>query len=263
MPTPTTLIVSTTPRQRLLAGKRLIGCWCSLANPITTEVLGVAGFDWLLLDGEHSPERREQLHPAADGAEGQPQRARGAAAQQQHRRDQALARCGVLQLPGSFCRERRGSAARCRRYALSAPGHTRRVGVPAQQPLRHGAGATSRASTTRSAVDRCRSRAAPVSRPSRDDRGRWTAWTPFLSARPTWRPASGHLGNPSHPDVQEAIAAVSANGLQACGKPIGHPGAGGSRRAALHGDGRHLCGRGQRPRCVPLRDARPCTVPSA
>jgi 2-dehydro-3-deoxyglucarate aldolase len=33
----------------------LIGCWCSLANPITTEVLGVAGFDWLLLDGEHSP----------------------------------------------------------------------------------------------------------------------------------------------------------------------------------------------------------------
>lgn len=42
-------------RADLLAGKRLIGCWCSLANPITTEVLGVAGFDWLLLDGEHSP----------------------------------------------------------------------------------------------------------------------------------------------------------------------------------------------------------------
>jgi 2-dehydro-3-deoxyglucarate aldolase len=42
-------------RQDLLAGKRLIGCWCSLASPITTEVLGVAGFDWILLDGEHSP----------------------------------------------------------------------------------------------------------------------------------------------------------------------------------------------------------------
>jgi 2-dehydro-3-deoxyglucarate aldolase len=42
-------------RQKLVAGKRLIGCWCSLANPISTEVLGVAGFDWLLLDGEHSP----------------------------------------------------------------------------------------------------------------------------------------------------------------------------------------------------------------
>ena len=42
-------------RADLRAGKTLIGCWCSLANPITTEVLGVAGFDWLLLDGEHSP----------------------------------------------------------------------------------------------------------------------------------------------------------------------------------------------------------------
>ncbi|TAM42433.1 MAG: 2-dehydro-3-deoxyglucarate aldolase [Burkholderiaceae bacterium] len=42
-------------RRDLLAGKRLIGCWSSLSNAITTEVLGVAGFDWILLDGEHSP----------------------------------------------------------------------------------------------------------------------------------------------------------------------------------------------------------------
>ncbi len=42
-------------RQRLAAGERLIGCWCSLGNAITTEVLGLAGFDWVLLDGEHSP----------------------------------------------------------------------------------------------------------------------------------------------------------------------------------------------------------------
>jgi 2-dehydro-3-deoxyglucarate aldolase len=42
-------------RQGILSGKRLIGCWCSLANPITTEILGLAGFDWLLLDAEHAP----------------------------------------------------------------------------------------------------------------------------------------------------------------------------------------------------------------
>jgi 2-dehydro-3-deoxyglucarate aldolase len=42
-------------RADLRAGKRLIGCWCSLANPNTTEILGIAGFDWLLLDGEHAP----------------------------------------------------------------------------------------------------------------------------------------------------------------------------------------------------------------
>ncbi|MBE5253517.1 2-dehydro-3-deoxyglucarate aldolase [Mixta mediterraneensis] len=42
-------------RRRLLAGETLIGSWCALANPLTTEVLGLAGFDWLVLDGEHAP----------------------------------------------------------------------------------------------------------------------------------------------------------------------------------------------------------------
>jgi 2-dehydro-3-deoxyglucarate aldolase len=42
-------------RADLLAGKRLIGCWASLGAPITAEILGLAGFDWILLDGEHSP----------------------------------------------------------------------------------------------------------------------------------------------------------------------------------------------------------------
>ncbi|STI63453.1 2-dehydro-3-deoxyglucarate aldolase [Escherichia coli] len=32
-----------------------IGCWSALSNPISTEVLGLAGFDWLVLDGEHAP----------------------------------------------------------------------------------------------------------------------------------------------------------------------------------------------------------------
>ena len=42
-------------RQRLRANERLIGCWLSLGSPITAEVVGVAGFDWLLLDAEHAP----------------------------------------------------------------------------------------------------------------------------------------------------------------------------------------------------------------
>jgi 2-dehydro-3-deoxyglucarate aldolase len=42
-------------KRDLRAGKKLIGCWSSLASPITAEVLGVAGFDWILFDGEHSP----------------------------------------------------------------------------------------------------------------------------------------------------------------------------------------------------------------
>jgi len=42
-------------RTDVRAEKRLIGCWASLASPITTEILGLAGFDWILLDAEHSP----------------------------------------------------------------------------------------------------------------------------------------------------------------------------------------------------------------
>ena len=42
-------------KRDLLAHKKLIGCWSSLSSAITTEALGVAGCDWILLDGEHSP----------------------------------------------------------------------------------------------------------------------------------------------------------------------------------------------------------------
>jgi 2-dehydro-3-deoxyglucarate aldolase len=35
--------------------RRLIGCWSQLVSPISAEVLGLAGFDWLVLDGEHAP----------------------------------------------------------------------------------------------------------------------------------------------------------------------------------------------------------------
>lgn len=41
-------------KQDMLARKNLIGCWAALGSPISTEVLGLAGFDWLLLDGEHA-----------------------------------------------------------------------------------------------------------------------------------------------------------------------------------------------------------------
>ncbi|HEX5628296.1 MAG TPA: 2-dehydro-3-deoxyglucarate aldolase [Usitatibacteraceae bacterium] len=50
-------------KRDLVAGKRLIGCWCSLANPNTAEVLGLAGFDWLLVDGEHAPNDVTSLVP--------------------------------------------------------------------------------------------------------------------------------------------------------------------------------------------------------
>jgi 4-hydroxy-2-oxoheptanedioate aldolase len=44
------------PFKRALAeGKPQIGLWVGLANPYTAEICAGAGFDWLLLDGEHAP----------------------------------------------------------------------------------------------------------------------------------------------------------------------------------------------------------------
>jgi len=42
-------------KQRLAAGERLFGCWLSLASPMAAEALACAGFDFLVVDGEHSP----------------------------------------------------------------------------------------------------------------------------------------------------------------------------------------------------------------
>ena len=39
----------------LKAGKLQTGLWLSLANSYSAELLGEAGFSWLLIDGEHSP----------------------------------------------------------------------------------------------------------------------------------------------------------------------------------------------------------------
>ena len=44
------------PFKLALAQKRLqIGLWLGLANAYTTEICAGAGFDWLLIDGEHAP----------------------------------------------------------------------------------------------------------------------------------------------------------------------------------------------------------------
>ncbi|KUJ77341.1 HpcH/HpaI aldolase family protein [Ruegeria profundi] len=42
-------------KQALTQGKRLIGCWSSFGEAVTAEIMGSAGFDWLVIDGEHAP----------------------------------------------------------------------------------------------------------------------------------------------------------------------------------------------------------------
>ncbi len=42
-------------KQRLRAGDRQIGLWLGLADPYAAELIAGAGFDWLVIDGEHAP----------------------------------------------------------------------------------------------------------------------------------------------------------------------------------------------------------------
>jgi len=43
-------------------GQSQIGFWCSLASHISVEILAGSGFDWLLLDTEHSPNEIPQVY---------------------------------------------------------------------------------------------------------------------------------------------------------------------------------------------------------
>jgi len=48
-------------KRALKAGKPQIGLWSSLSSNYTVEVIAGAGFDWILLDSEHSPADLENL----------------------------------------------------------------------------------------------------------------------------------------------------------------------------------------------------------
>jgi 4-hydroxy-2-oxoheptanedioate aldolase len=50
MPAPTN-----TFKKALADGETLFGCWLSLSDGFAAEIMGRAGFDWLLIDGEHAP----------------------------------------------------------------------------------------------------------------------------------------------------------------------------------------------------------------
>ena len=56
-------------RKRVLAREWLCGTFLNLGSPLTVEIAGLAGFDWLLIDHEHGPGGEDtllhQLHAAA------------------------------------------------------------------------------------------------------------------------------------------------------------------------------------------------------
>ena len=53
-------------KRRLRAGEQQVGLWSSLSSAAATEILADSGFDWILIDTEHAPERdADGRRPAA------------------------------------------------------------------------------------------------------------------------------------------------------------------------------------------------------
>src|SRR4029077_8871756 len=59
-------------KRALKAGTPQIGLWSSLSSNYTVEVIAGAGFDWILLDTEHSPNDLESVLQQAQAAAGYP-----------------------------------------------------------------------------------------------------------------------------------------------------------------------------------------------
>lgn len=59
-------------KQALAEKRAQIGLWCGLADHYTTEICAGAGFDWLLLDGEHAPNDLRTLLQQAQVVAGYP-----------------------------------------------------------------------------------------------------------------------------------------------------------------------------------------------
>jgi 4-hydroxy-2-oxoheptanedioate aldolase len=57
-------------KQALARGERQVGLWCGLASPIASEILAGAGFDWIVIDGEHAPNDITTLLPQLQAMRG-------------------------------------------------------------------------------------------------------------------------------------------------------------------------------------------------
>jgi 4-hydroxy-2-oxoheptanedioate aldolase len=61
----------TNPFKRALkAGQLQVGLWSSLSSHVTVEVIAGSGFDWILLDTEHSPNELPMVHSQLQAAVG-------------------------------------------------------------------------------------------------------------------------------------------------------------------------------------------------
>jgi len=57
-------------KQAIASGQRQVGLWSGLASPIAAEIIAGAGFDWIVIDGEHGPNDISTLLPQLQAMRG-------------------------------------------------------------------------------------------------------------------------------------------------------------------------------------------------
>jgi 2-dehydro-3-deoxyglucarate aldolase len=204
-------------KRDLLAGKKLMGCWCSLASPITTEVLGVAGFDWILLDGEHAPNDINtfipQLMALKDSASAPVVRPTNNNTVEIKRLLDAGFYNFMVPMVESADDARRAVAAT--RY----PPHGIRGVSISHRSNRYGTVADYLKIVNEQISVIVQIESAAAASAVREIAA--VDGVDCIFVGPADLAANlGHLGNPSHPDVQKAIAAIFAD-AKAAGKPSG------------------------------------------
>ena len=93
-------------KEALLNGHPQIGCWIGMADAYAAEISATAGFDWLLVDGEHAPNDLRSILAQIRVIEASEQRPSGAIADRRNLDDQAVFGCRRTELAGADGRKR-------------------------------------------------------------------------------------------------------------------------------------------------------------
>ncbi|WP_048645697.1 HpcH/HpaI aldolase family protein [Nitratireductor soli] len=204
-------------KARLLAGETQWGLWSTLASPVAAEALSLVGFDWMLFDTEHSPIEIAGLQPILQAAAVGTASAVARPAWNDKVLIKKLLDIGVQTVLVPFIEtpEEAEAAVRATRYP--------------PEGIRGVAGST-RASRYGMASDYLKKANAEICVLVQIETTQAMARLEEIAAvdgvdgvfiGPSDLSASmGHLGNPAHPDVQEAIRAA-ADRIAAAGKVPG------------------------------------------
>jgi 2-dehydro-3-deoxyglucarate aldolase/4-hydroxy-2-oxoheptanedioate aldolase len=221
----------------LKAGKKTAGAWAQLCSPTAVEILGRAGFDWILIDMEHAPGDLQTLVAQLQAMAGSgavpivrapwndlvwikrilDAGAYGVMIPSVNTREQAIAAVQACKYPPVGVRGIAGSP-RAAGFGRDTAGYLKRANDEILVILQ---------------VE------TPQAIQNLEDIGKVPGVDALFIGPMDLSTSMGHLGNPAHPEVQAAIATVEAK-ARALGMPLGTISAGWDQAKTLYDRGYQL-----------------------